>query len=510
MSAIGAAVGKVVGLGGGPQITAALLVGGLVIGGAAGGFIASRPGGSQGTAGAQLEIYPCPDQGPAIAKVSSGQQMLVTGKTADGAWLRIFFPAPGRTEGWVQAQALKLDSSADALPVGECEPVTAAVGSVAPGQTLTAIENNTPSPSPTPVPTATPNAKPALSGFKASTGKISYDTGSYCPTAATKVTFTVTAKDDHGVDGVALFWRAPGAASYAQVPMTQATGDATSGTWQVTLDTKADGITTAGKLAYYAVATDVGGETGRTPASGASTITVAVCANTGPDDHVSQVLVGLFVVLGPAGVGSCAISTSITAKVDDIDGVKSVTLFYLRPGDSTWSSKSMTGRSGTWAAALNTATDKITIPTPPTGSLKWYIKAVDGKNVASQTKTASITIRRCDTEAQFDGVFPTNQFYACTTTTMTIGTYANDADQPADGLTVTFFWSLVNPRTGDGPVSGKMNASVKNGNYYEGTTSTFNGKTFYAGSLTVYAITTDRYGGTTQSPTHSPYTMSCK
>ena len=111
MSAFGTAVGKVVGLGGGPQITAALLLGGLVIGGAAGGFIASGPGGSQGTAGAQLEIYPCPDQGPAIAKVSSGQQMLVTGKTADGAWLRIFFPAPGRTEGWVQAQALKLDSS---------------------------------------------------------------------------------------------------------------------------------------------------------------------------------------------------------------------------------------------------------------------------------------------------------------------------------------------------------------------------------------------------------------
>ena len=141
----------------------------------------------------------------------------------------------------------------------------------------------------------------------------------------------------------------------------------------------------------------------------------------------------------PLGVKSCAISTSITANVDDIDGVKSVTLFYLRPGDASWSSRSMTGRSGTWAASLNTANDKITIPTPPTGSLKWYIKAVDGKNVASQTKTSTITVRRCDTEAQFDGVFPTSQTYSCTASaTMTIGTYANDADQPADGLTVTF------------------------------------------------------------------------
>ena len=54
-----------------------------------------------------------------------------------------------------------------------------------------------------------------------------------------------------------------------------------------------------------------------------------------------------------------------------------------------------------------------------------------------------------------------------------------------------------------------MQANVKQGNYYQGTTSAFDGKTFYYGSLTVYAVTTDRYGGTTKSRL-APYIMRCK
>jgi hypothetical protein len=61
----------------------------------------------------------------------------------------------------------------------------------------------------------------------------------------------------------------------------------------------------------------------------------------------------------------------------------------------------------------------------------------------------------------------------------------------------------VNPRSGAGPISGKMTANVTKGNFYRGTTATFNGKTFYEGRLTVYAVTTDRFGGTTKSATQT-------
>jgi hypothetical protein len=292
--------------------------------------------------------------------------------------------------------------------------------------------------------------------------------------------------------------------------MSRSAGTEKSGTWQVTLDTTVDGITKAGKLAFYAVATDTAGATRKLPASGASTITVAVCANTGPAITSAKSSAGSSLYWDPLGVGNCQTATNITATVKDVDGITSVTLFFRRPGSTTWSSKPMDQtRTGNWSANLDTLGDKITIVSPPTDTLSWYIKAVDGKNVASQTKTASITIRRCDTEANFEVVRPMGTTYSCTTSaTIAIETWTGDRDQPEDGLKVVFHWTLSNPRTGAGPISGKMAANVTKGTYYRGTTASFDGSTFYVGTLTVYAVTTDKYGGTTQSST-KPYSMSC-
>jgi hypothetical protein len=47
-------------------------------------------------------------------------------------------------------------------------------------------------------------------------------------------------------------------------------------------------------------------------------------------------------------------------------------------------------------------------------------------------------------------------------------------------------------------------------NRYEGTTTRFNGKTYQAGQFTVYAVTTDRYAGTTRTPVQGPYTFACR
>ena len=305
MSAVGGAIARAVSALGGPQVAAVVVVAGLVVGGVGGSLVAlggssNAPASSSG----QLPVYPCPNQGPALVSVAGGQQLLVTGRLADGSWLRVHLPTPGRDEGWIQASPVTVKGSIDSLPVATCAPVVAvAAPAVEPFPSLTAIVNATPSPGPTPTsgPTAAPNARPSLAALTASTSRISYDTGSYCPTAVKKVTFTVRASDASGLAGVTLYWREPGASTYTQSPMTRASGTATSGTWQVTLDTTANGITRAGTLAFYAVGTDTTGATGKTPASGASSLAVAVCANTGPSITQASSSSGVVALLGSAG-----------------------------------------------------------------------------------------------------------------------------------------------------------------------------------------------------------------
>ena len=189
----------------------------------------------------------------------------------------------------------------DSLPVAECLPELAvAPPSVEPAQSFTVAANNPPSapaaevPTATPAPTQTPvptptavaNRKPTLSSLTVSTRKISYDTDDYCPNAETRVTFRVKAGDDDGVTGVTLFWREPGAGSFARAAMSRTRGLArASGTWQVTLDTTANGITKAGKLAYYAVATDADGRDAAHPDRRLELDHGRRLRQHGPDDH---------------------------------------------------------------------------------------------------------------------------------------------------------------------------------------------------------------------------------
>jgi hypothetical protein len=445
MSAIGAAFARGVASLGGPQVAAVVVAGGLIAGGLGGAYVASQPSRESVVPAGELAVYPCPDQGPALMTVKGGQKLLATGRTEDGAWLRIHYPLPGRSEAWVQASPLSVTGAVDSLPVAVCAAeVAAPAADVVPGVELTAILNLSPTPAPTPWPTPTtsppltPNAKPSLTALTASTKKISYDTGSYCPTAVKKVTFKVKAGDTAGLEGVTLFWREPGAAKYAASAMTRSAGTATSGTWEVTLDTTANGITKAGTLAYYAVARDTDGATRRIPAKGTNSITVAVCANTGPAITSVSSSAGSTLYWDPQGGGCGATTTNITAAVKDIDGVKSVTLFFRRPSSSTWSSKPMNNTTvkGKWYANLDTLGDKIT----KSGALSWYIKAVDTKNKASQTKTASMTIRICDTTAPVIGRLVPNR-----TTISLTGPVAGAVCAPN---TITFRVTATDPESG--------------------------------------------------------------
>jgi hypothetical protein len=395
----------------------ALVAGGLVAGVLGGAIVAGGGGGQPGTAGGQLAVYPCPDSGPPLVMVQAGQRLLATGRTEDSAWLRIHFPEPGRTEAWVQASPLQVEGSIDELPVAECAPeVGAAAASLEPLPTLTALlaappssapsANPSAAPSATPAPTETPNDRPVVTALSASPRTVSYDMDRYCPRAESTVTFRVKAEDDAGITGVTLFWREPDAGSYAQSTMSRTAGSARDGTWQVSLDTQTNGINRAGRLLYYAIATDSDRATRRVPGRGTESISVEVCRNEGPEITKVASSSGSKLSWDPLGSpANCQTATNITAVIKDVDGVKSATLFYRRPGASSWQSKPMDDDTikGKWYANLDTLGDRITIPDPPTGTLRWYIRAVDDKGLDRRTDTRAMSIRRCDTEAQFGG-----------------------------------------------------------------------------------------------------------
>ncbi len=451
MSAIGAVFSRVLGAIGGPG-TAAIVGGGLLMGAIGGGLVAGGGSGQAASATGSLAVYPCPDTGAPLTMIQAGQKLLATGRTEDASWLRIHFPEPGRTEAWVEAGPLEVQGSVAGLPVAECAPETAAAPpSLGPAPTLTAVQDNPPTAAPTaaPTPSDAPDKAPSLTALSVSTSKLSYDTGDYCPNAVKQAVFTVKATDDIGIEKVTLYWREPGAGSFAQSAMTQTAGNATKGTWSVTLGTAADGITKAGKLSFYAVGTDSAGATKRIPVKGSDSIAVKVCKNTGPTISGASASSGSKLFWDPLGVGSCQTATDLTATIKDSDGVKSATLFFKRPGEA-WASKPMDPNTvrGKWYANLDTRGDKIYIPNPPTGTLRWYIKAVDGAGISSQTSTKTITIKRCDTEATFDGVFPKDYVftYPCGSARISIGTYADDEDQPEYGLKVVFHWNVLENR----------------------------------------------------------------
>jgi len=507
VSALGSFFARAMAALGGPQVATVIVVGGIAVGAIGGGAMASGVlgGGKSGAAGGQLAVYPCPNQGPALARVDSGQQLLVTGRLADGSWLRIHLPTPGRTEGWVQSTPLTVNGSIDTLPVVTCAPVTAVASpDVVPQESLTAIVNATPTPEPPPSasavppssgPTPTPSAHPSVAGLVASTRTVSYDQGSYCPTAVKTVTFSVRASGASGIASVTLFWRAPGASAFAQAAMSRTGGTATSGTWQASLDTTANGLTKAGALAFYAIAKDATGVTSRIPPSGAGSVTVAVCANTGPS-IAATAAAGSRMYSDPFGLGCTPTTSDITATVQDPQGVKSVTLFFRR-GSGSWSSKPMNNTTvpPRWYANLDTLGDKI-----PVGTLSWYIRAVDGKNAVSQSRTVSVTILLCkDKTAPVVGpIYPkpdtirSSGDNACTASrSATIQVLATD---PESGVKSVTLWY----RFGAGGTARGLRMTAVPGGGWQVTMDGPNLK-LKVGSYDLWAVAVNGTGGSTKS-----------
>jgi hypothetical protein len=474
-----------------------------------------------------LQVVACPDAGPVIGSIPRGEKVLVTGRSADGAWLQVFYPGPAFDRAWTKAGPLQLEADANTLPVASCEaPPTptprptpgASTAVVASPEASPSIEpspspavSQAPSPSPStgpspspavsPSPSPTPNAPPVIAALTASTKTLSYDQGAYCPTAPKTVTFTMRASDAGGIATATLYWRKPGAASYATTPMSLAGGSAQNGTWSATLNTTANGITSAGSLVYYAIVLDGSGAKVKSPATGALAIPVSVCVNTGPTFTSGPSAGDATLYADPLNVGcGSPIGTEIHATITDIDGVKSAMLVFTDQAGATVQ-RPMNGYAGNlWTSFINANDDGTKGP----GSFTFQVVAVDSKGATTTSSSQSIQVVRCDTPASFDFAGVTTPVYndpTCTPTSVTIPVYASDADnggRDSSRLQVAVTWQATNLRSGK-VFSGQVPAMFQKGSSFLASfpvTADWQ-PTLYA--LTYFATSTDVYGGTSKS-----------
>ena len=70
-------------------------------------------------------LLACPGTGAVLARIPAGQNLLVTGRSADGTWLQVYVGEPGVDRAWAPATSLRLQAAVDALPVSGCDTSTA-------------------------------------------------------------------------------------------------------------------------------------------------------------------------------------------------------------------------------------------------------------------------------------------------------------------------------------------------------------------------------------------------
>lgn len=240
------------------------MLGGLTIAALAGvgvgAWAGSSGSGSAGTNAAGVtgdlptaQIWRCPDSGE-VGHLTSGDRILLTGRSEDRAWARLRDPHDLEANVWVSSAAVDADRDIESLPVVECDDPTAnpdilalgaTVGSTVvpqddPGDpieetttttapedtTTTADPQPTPGPNPTPTPspdrpdgpttttTAPDRAGPVITNLVASPTKITTidGPGLHCEgeLAIKTTTISATISDPSGVNSVRLGWSVNG------------------------------------------------------------------------------------------------------------------------------------------------------------------------------------------------------------------------------------------------------------------------------------------------------------
>ena len=510
----------------------AVLGAGLLAGAVGGGALvvsdAVQFGGTQGGTtggGPGLEIVPCPGQGPAIGSIPRDQEVLVTGRSADGGWLQIHWPVPGIEYGWTKAGPLQLRGGDPAsLRVAGCEappartprptveptpeptaeptPTPTPTPTPSPGPTPTSGPTAKPTPTPkptakpTPTPTPKPNTAPKLSGLKASPTTISFDPGKFCATDPKGTTISVAATDADGIASATLYFRRPGTTTYVQKPMALSNGQ-----YVATLNTTADKLSKAGELRYYVVVRDANAKpkSTRSPASGTLPVTVKVCAAAGPEFTLLRASPTSIISNPLNAVCKGSTLSELTAQASDPDGVTAIRLFYTRPGYRGTSTRDFTRDGDTWYSFINTVESVDGIARP--GTITWYAVATDGTGLTTQSPAATIDVGYCDSPASFDFSGLTGRAFndaACSPNEITIPVYASDPDNELAGdddssrVSVVVTWSASNGQ------SGHAQASFQKGNYF---LASFSVVGWAPGTFTISwsATSTDLWGGTTKS-----------
>jgi len=327
----GPAASWLVRLGGSLSSTPA--VAGIVVVGLVAGWLGAMSAGAlDGGADGPSEVLPlfaCPDGQSQVGEVQPGEQVLVTARSQDGAWLAVHFPDGALGRAWAERAAFTLESDAGSLPVAGCDAATAPSFPVA-GSTFTITANFSPSPppthrptatpeptaSPTAAPTATPRTSPAPAPTSGPMPTVSpgpspsptppptpTPTAPPTPTAAPTpdttgpvltnlvqsvdliyvfggscvpewVTISVDAADP-GTVFSATVWYSPPNGSWFSKPMGLVAGSSLDGTWAATIYTDMGWL--AGDMQYYVVARDYPRNSSKLPGSGYPHVSVTYC-----------------------------------------------------------------------------------------------------------------------------------------------------------------------------------------------------------------------------------------
>jgi hypothetical protein len=161
LPALGGGASNVIQLAAG-GLSGVLAMGALI----ASGVVAVHPAPSAPIGGSDaLGLLGCPGAGSVVAIAQPGDRMLVTGRSADGAYLRVYVPGPAGNDGWAPATMMVLLADGRDLPVVACPqmPDRPAAASTSPSTVpATFSPSESPSPAPSAPPTASPTPKPIV------------------------------------------------------------------------------------------------------------------------------------------------------------------------------------------------------------------------------------------------------------------------------------------------------------------------------------------------------------
>ena len=379
MSALLSALGGSVG---GAQLVAGALTGVMTMSALIAGGVVSAASGPPPVP-ANLVVSGCMGSG-ILTIAKPGEQMLVTGRSADGSWLEVYVPGPAAHSGWVPAGSVNLLADGSGLPVVGCSEVAAATGTPAPKATAVATETPTPTtaataaatptptptakptpkpttavvatakptaaptspPTPTPTPTATPNVGPVFTTLPTASpttvGVNPLGTGN-CGKLVQGTTITTAATDPDGVASIELWIEPSGSSTYRHYGDFVQKGDLWYGFVYTTKDRIPDGA-----LSFYAVAVDSKGATRKSKPAAIKVVRCDTEATFGGGISLTNQS-GVYVL---PNCGSFSIPWSISISDPD-DGVTGASLAFTITHDG---SPTLTGTIGLQPRILLTGT----------------------------------------------------------------------------------------------------------------------------------------------------------